>query len=66
MARYYTLKQAAKELGVSVRTVRRRVDEGHLPVKRGHYPNSPLRITELDLAAYKNRMFRGEYCDARR
>ena len=66
MSRYYTLKQAADELGVSVRTVRRRIEEGHIPVKRGHYINSPHRINALDLAAYKNRMQRGEYCDARR
>ena len=52
--RYFTLKQAAKRLGVSVRSVRRYISAGLIPAKAGPHSNSSLRINSFDLAAFDN------------
>ena len=48
-----TIKQAAKRLGVSTKTISRRIQSGEIVAyKYGESKTSPVRITEEALQAY--------------
>ena len=49
LPRFYTIKEAAEKLGVSPRTVQRRIDSGEL---KRHKLGRTVRISEDDLRAF--------------
>ena len=51
-----TMAQAAKRLGVSAKTIQRRIEAGEIKAfKLGDSKNSPVRILEESLIEYVNR-----------
>lgn len=58
MTQYLTVQQVADALGVSSKTVRRRIDTGSLPVVVLSEPGAPrrtLRVSEDELERYLQR-----------
>ena len=52
LPRLLTVDDVAEVLGLSTKTVRRRIHDGDIPA---HRPGRAIRITETDLLAYIDR-----------
>jgi excisionase family DNA binding protein len=53
--RYLSVREVAAELGISERTVERRIRDEVMPLpafKMGHGPNAPVRIDPVELARW--------------
>ena len=51
---FFTIPQAASQLGIPASTLRRAVNEGHVPYHRPFSKRIHLRLTEVEVAIASN------------